>query len=59
MDLKDAADATREWLKPKFAVRIHSGIFPVIKGTPAEYMEALGKNAIKVFPISPGEKLKF
>jgi L-ascorbate metabolism protein UlaG (beta-lactamase superfamily) len=59
MDPKDAAYATREWLKPKFALPIHYGTFPVLKGTPAEYMEALGKTSTKVFPINPGEKLEF
>lgn len=59
MDPKDAAYATREWLKPKFALPIHYGTFPVLKGTPAEYMDALGKTATEVFPINPGEKLEF
>jgi L-ascorbate metabolism protein UlaG (beta-lactamase superfamily) len=59
MDPKDAAYATREWLKPKFAIPIHYGTFPALKGTPAEYMDALGKTATKVFPINPGDKLEF
>lgn len=59
MDPKDAAYATREWLKPKFAVPIHYGTFPVLKGTPAEYIDALGKTSTKVFPINPGDKLEF
>ena len=59
MDPKDAAFATREFLKPKFAIPIHYGTFPVLKGTPAEYMDALGKTATKVFPINPGDKLEF
>ena len=59
MDPKDAAFATREFLKPKFAIPIHYGTLPVLKGTPAEYMDALGKTATKVFPINPGDKLEF
>ena len=59
MDPQDAAYATREWLKPKFAIPIHYGTFPVLKGTPQEYMAALGQTATKVFPINPGEKLEF
>ena len=59
MDPKDAAYATREWLKPRFALPIHYGTFPVLKGTPVEYIDALGKTATKVFPINPGEKLEF
>ena len=59
MDPKDAAFATREWLKPRFAIPVHYGTNPVMKGTPAEYMDALGKSSTKVFPINPGDKLEF
>jgi L-ascorbate metabolism protein UlaG (beta-lactamase superfamily) len=59
MDPKDAAHATREWLKPKFVIPIHYGTFPVLKGTPQEYMAALGQTATKVFAINPGDRLEF
>jgi L-ascorbate metabolism protein UlaG (beta-lactamase superfamily) len=59
MDPKDAAYATREWLKPKFVVPMHYGTFPVLKGTPQEYVAALGQTATKVFVINPGDKLEF
>lgn len=59
MNPKDAAFATREYLKPKFAVPIHYGTFPVLKGTPQEYMQALGDAPTKVLPINPGERLTF
>ena len=59
MDPQDAAYATREWLKPKFVIPIHYGTFPVLKGTPQEYMAALGQTTTKVFPINPGDRLEF
>jgi L-ascorbate metabolism protein UlaG (beta-lactamase superfamily) len=59
MDPKDAAYATREWLKPKFAIPIHYATIPQLKGTPAEYLDALGKSPTKVFAINPGDKLEF
>ena len=59
MDPKDAAHATREWLKPKFVIPMHYGTFPVLKGTPQEYTAALGQTSTKVFPINPGDKLEF
>jgi L-ascorbate metabolism protein UlaG (beta-lactamase superfamily) len=59
MDPQDAAYATKEWLKPKFAIPIHYGTFPVLKGTPQEYMAALGQTTTKVFPINPGDRLEF
>ncbi len=59
MDPKDAAYATKEMLKPKFAIPIHYGTFPVLKGTPQEYQAALGQTTTQVFPLSPGDKLQF
>ena len=59
MDPKDAAYATKEMLKPKFAIPVHYGTFPVLKGTPQEYQAALGQTTTQVFPISPGDKLMF
>jgi L-ascorbate metabolism protein UlaG (beta-lactamase superfamily) len=59
MDPQDAAYATREWLKPKFVIPIHYGTFPVLKGTPQEYVAALGQTTTKVFAINPGDRLEF
>lgn len=59
MDPRDAAYATNHYLKPKFAIPMHYGTFPPLKGTPAEYIKALGKTSTKVFPINPGDKLEF
>lgn len=59
MDPKAAAYATREWLKPKYAIPIHYGTRPELAGTPKDYMQALGSAPTKVFRIEPGEKLAF
>ncbi len=59
MDPRDAAYATREMLKPKFAIPFHYATLPVLRGTPAEYQAALGQTPTQVFPISPGDKLTF
>ena len=59
MGPRDAAHATREWLKPKYAIPIHYGTLPELTGTPKEYMQALGTAPTKVLPIAPGEKLAF
>jgi len=59
MDPKYAAYATSMMLKPKYAIPIHYGTFPVLKGTPQEYQAALGQTTTQVFPISPGDKLQF
>lgn len=59
LDPKDAAKATRDFLRPKYAVPIHYGTIPQLKGTPQEYLDALGSHPVKVFPINPGDKLRF
>ena len=59
MDPSDAAYATMEMLKPKFAIPFHYGTFPVLRGTPQEYQAALGLTSTQIFPISPGDKLTF
>jgi len=59
MNPKDAAYATREWLKPKYAIPIHYGTLPVLTGTPKDYMQALGNAPTKVLPLEPGEKIAF
>jgi L-ascorbate metabolism protein UlaG (beta-lactamase superfamily) len=59
LDPKDAAKATRDYLRPKYAIPIHYGTIPQLKGTPQEYLDALGGYPVKVFPINPGDKLRF
>jgi len=59
MDPRDAAYATREMLKPRSVIPIHYGTFPVLRGTPQEYRQFLGQTTTQVFPINPGESLKF
>ncbi|MBI4635168.1 MAG: metal-dependent hydrolase [Candidatus Rokubacteria bacterium] len=59
MDPRDAAYATKEMLKPRYAIPIHYGTFPVLRGTPQEYQAALGQTTTQVFPISPGDRLTF
>jgi L-ascorbate metabolism protein UlaG (beta-lactamase superfamily) len=59
MDAADAALATREYLKPKFAIPMHYGSHPLHTGTPAKYIEALGNAPVKVFALNPGEKVEF
>jgi L-ascorbate metabolism protein UlaG (beta-lactamase superfamily) len=56
---RDAAFVTREWIKPKFAIPIHYGTIPVLKGTPQEYTQALGSTPTKVMVLQPGDKVTF
>jgi len=59
LDPKTAAYATKEWLKPSFAIPIHYGTIPQLKGTPEEYVQALGSTSTKVMVLQPGDKTKF
>lgn len=59
MDPRDAAYATREMLKPRFAIPMHYGAHPLGVGTPQQFIEALGSTSVKVFPMNPGEKIEF
>jgi L-ascorbate metabolism protein UlaG (beta-lactamase superfamily) len=56
----EAAYAVKEWLKPKHAVPMHYGTFPPLKGTPEEFVKALGSQTrTKVHPIKPGDSISF
>jgi L-ascorbate metabolism protein UlaG (beta-lactamase superfamily) len=59
MDAADAAFATREYLKPKYAIPMHYGSHPLHTGTPQKYIEALGNAAVKVLALNPGDKVEF
>lgn len=59
MGPQDAAYATAQWLKPRYAIPIHYATLPVLKGTPEEYIRALGKTPVKVHALQPGDALSF
>jgi L-ascorbate metabolism protein UlaG (beta-lactamase superfamily) len=59
MEPRDAAYVTNRFLKPKYAIPIHYGTFPVLKGTPEEYKQHLGQTTTRLFPLSPGDTQKF
>src|SRR5207249_4320911 len=59
MSPQDAAVATRDFIKPKVAIPIHYGTIPQLKGTPEEYIQALGPTSVKVHVMQPGDKLMF
>jgi L-ascorbate metabolism protein UlaG (beta-lactamase superfamily) len=54
-----AAYATRELVKPRYAIPMHYGANPIARGTPAQYLEALGQTSTRVFVMKPGEVVAF
>ena len=59
MDPEGAAFALREYIRPKQAIPMHYGTFPVINRTPAELKAALGNAPIKIIEVKPGEPVRF
>lgn len=55
----DAAFAIREYLKPRFAIPMHYGTTPLLKGTPEEFTAALGTTSTKVMVPKPGDEMEF
>jgi L-ascorbate metabolism protein UlaG (beta-lactamase superfamily) len=57
---QDAAMAVRDMIRPRYAVPIHYGTIPQLRGTPAEFIQALGPNpATRVLVPEPGQKMDF
>ncbi len=59
MDPVGAAFAIKEYLKPKYVIPMHYGANPLGKGTPEEFIAALGNSSTRVLNLSPGEAVKF
>ncbi len=59
MDPAHAAYAVRNLLTTKMVVPMHYGTFPPLKGTPAQFKQALGDFPTKVLVMQPGDMLKF
>ena len=55
----DFTQASVKGFKPKFVIPMHYGTTPVLKGTPQEYLAALGQTPTKVFVMNPGDKIEF
>ncbi|MCB1772709.1 MAG: metal-dependent hydrolase [Gammaproteobacteria bacterium] len=53
----EAAYAMNELMRPKMVVPMHYGTFPPLKGTPEEFIKALGKSPVEVKVMTPGETL--
>lgn len=61
MSPQDAAMAVRDMIRPRFAIPIHYGTTPQLRGTPAEFLAALGGGPgvpVALVP-QPGEKYDF
>lgn len=56
---KDAAYATRYFLKPRFAIPMHYGTNPRLTGTPEAYLKAVGEGETKILNMKIWETVTF
>jgi L-ascorbate metabolism protein UlaG (beta-lactamase superfamily) len=54
-----AAFAASELVRAKVVIPMHYGANPLGKGTPAEFIQALGQTSTRVVALKPGEKAQF
>jgi L-ascorbate metabolism protein UlaG (beta-lactamase superfamily) len=59
MDPEAAAYAVKNFLKPAHAIPMHYGTRPELKGTPEEFIKALGDAPTKVHVMKPGDTITF
>ncbi len=59
MDPIQAAYALKNLIKPRYAIPIHYGTFPVINRTPEELKKEMGDSPIDILDLVPGQTVKF
>ena len=55
---QQAAYAIREMIRPKYAIPMHYGTYPILAGKPEDFVKEVG-NAARVMVIEPGAKVTF
>lgn len=59
VDPKDAACATPDYSKPRFAILMLSATDPMLRETPEEYRQASGEISKQPRRLARGEKMRF
>jgi L-ascorbate metabolism protein UlaG (beta-lactamase superfamily) len=60
MSPQDAAMAVRDLIKPRYAIPIHYGTTPQLRGTPQELIDAMGSASVpRILVPEPGQKYDF
>jgi len=60
MSPQDAAMAVRDMIKPRYAIPIHYGTTPQLRGTPEELIGAMGNASVpRILVPQPGQKYEF
>ena len=53
------AIAIRDMIKPRYAIPMHYGTFPVLAGKPEDFAKGLEGSSTRVIIMNPGEEVKF
>lgn len=56
---RDAAHAVNHYLRPSAAIPMHYGTHARLKGTPDEFVHALGRTDTRVYTLKPGAAVSF
>lgn len=60
MSPQDAAMAVRDMIRPRYAIPIHYGTTPQLRGTPEELISAMGNASVpRILVPQPGQKYEF
>jgi L-ascorbate metabolism protein UlaG (beta-lactamase superfamily) len=53
------AYAIREMIKPRFAIPMHYGTYPILAGKPEDFVKGLEGASTRAIVMNPGEEVKF
>jgi len=53
------AYAIREMIKPRYAIPMHYGTYPILAGKPEDFVKELEGSSTRVIVMNPGEEVKF
>lgn len=56
---QQAAYAMREMVKPRFAIPMHFGTYPILAGKPEDFVKGLEGASTRAIVMQPGEKVEF
>jgi L-ascorbate metabolism protein UlaG (beta-lactamase superfamily) len=56
---EQAGYAIRELIKPKYAIPMHFGTYPILAGKPEDFEKAVGSAPVRVVVLEPGAKATF
>ena len=51
--------AIREIIKPRYAIPMHYGTYPILAGKPEDFAKGLEGSSTRAIIMNPGEEVKF